>query len=362
MDSGNSSCSLNSSSGGEDDQDQYDDSLRSTNDHELSSISAFLNSSSKNISHQVNNSIFSNSDQHQPPPPLHHHPHMSHNNHHHHQQQQQSSVNFDHLSTYLNPFSSSRSSPQNPNSLLNLDTVWPKNIINTSSEPNNSSNNSNPMGLSSSRQHLNQYLGENIHFSNPSSLGDNHRQKPTRNPKKRTRASRRAPTTVLTTDTSNFRAMVQEFTGIPDAPFSASTSLVFPRSRFDLSSTSPTGKQSAPPPYLLRPFSLKVNHQLPSSSTFIDTTCNTHHHSNEPQIQLNTQNLTFQSLLNPNHHQQSNDNSQLLRRGVMEEFNMNTITTTTITSHAILGGSTLSNTVDTCNDMTLGINNGNENN
>lgn len=44
----------------------------------------------------------------------------------------------------------------------------------------------------------------------------------TKNPKKRTRASRRAPTTVLTTDTSNFRAMVQEFTGIPAPPFSAS--------------------------------------------------------------------------------------------------------------------------------------------
>ncbi|KAJ6405190.1 hypothetical protein OIU84_013210 [Salix udensis] len=43
-----------------------------------------------------------------------------------------------------------------------------------------------------------------------------------RNPKKRTRASRRAPTTVLTTDTSNFRQMVQEFTGIPAPPFSGS--------------------------------------------------------------------------------------------------------------------------------------------
>ncbi|KAK9069593.1 hypothetical protein SSX86_011497 [Deinandra increscens subsp. villosa] len=45
-----------------------------------------------------------------------------------------------------------------------------------------------------------------------------------RNPKKRTRASRRAPTTVLTTDTTNFRQMVQEFTGIPNTPFSASSS------------------------------------------------------------------------------------------------------------------------------------------
>ncbi|KAL9245738.1 hypothetical protein vseg_019355 [Gypsophila vaccaria] len=46
-----------------------------------------------------------------------------------------------------------------------------------------------------------------------------------RNPKKRSRASRRAPTTVLTTDTNNFRQMVQEFTGIPAPPFSGRTRL-----------------------------------------------------------------------------------------------------------------------------------------
>ncbi|KAL1540474.1 hypothetical protein AAHA92_24826 [Salvia divinorum] len=60
-----------------------------------------------------------------------------------------------------------------------------------------------------------------------SSLGSSPPPNPTpappqqqRNPKKRTRASRRAPTTVLTTDTNNFRQMVQEFTGVPAAPFS----------------------------------------------------------------------------------------------------------------------------------------------
>ncbi|KAI3978517.1 hypothetical protein MKX01_015692 [Papaver californicum] len=260
--------------------------------------------------------------------------------------------------------------------------------------------------MGSSTQQHNQYLGGNIHFSNPlarPSLGDgsarssdNLRQKATRNPKKRTRASRRAPTTVLTTDTSNFRAMVQEFTGIPTAPFSASTS-VFPRSRFDLFNTSSAGKQSGlspPPPYLLKPFPHKVSHQLPSSSISINTTGTTDHsahHSNEPQNLLNIQNLIFQSLLNPNQQQQSNvpmlfahhdkskvpqssssnDNSQL-RMAIMEEFNMNTniiattTTTTTTTCHAILGG-TLSNIVDTPKDTTLGINsgshhNGNENN
>lgn len=50
--------------------------------------------------------------------------------------------------------------------------------------------------------------------------------------KKRTRASRRAPTTVLTTDTTNFRAMVQEFTGIPSPPFTAGGSSY--SRRFDL--------------------------------------------------------------------------------------------------------------------------------
>ncbi|KAL8225553.1 hypothetical protein R6Q57_018110 [Mikania cordata] len=38
-----------------------------------------------------------------------------------------------------------------------------------------------------------------------------------KNPKKRTRASRRPPNTVLTTDTTNFRQMVQQFTGFPAA-------------------------------------------------------------------------------------------------------------------------------------------------
>ncbi|KAF3445076.1 hypothetical protein FNV43_RR14769 [Rhamnella rubrinervis] len=37
--------------------------------------------------------------------------------------------------------------------------------------------------------------------------------------RKRSRASRRTPTTLLNTDTTNFRAMVQQFTGGPSAPF-----------------------------------------------------------------------------------------------------------------------------------------------
>jgi VQ motif len=41
------------------------------------------------------------------------------------------------------------------------------------------------------------------------------------NPRRRSRASRRAPVTLLNTDTNNFRAMVQQFTGIPSGPYSS---------------------------------------------------------------------------------------------------------------------------------------------
>ena len=110
-----------------------------------------------------------------------------------------------------------------------------------------------------------------------------------RNPKKRSRASRRAPTTVLTTDTTNFRAMVQEFTGIPAQPFTSSS---FPRTRLDLfaSAATPTLMRSnvnvnpldppTQPPYLLRPFAQKLQlrslHPFPPSfsNTFLPPSTN----------------------------------------------------------------------------------------
>lgn len=104
-----------------------------------------------------------------------------------------------------------------------------------------------------------------------------------RNPKKRSRASRRAPTTVLTTDTTNFRAMVQEFTGIPAPPFTSSS---FPRSRLDLFGTASTLRSAAhlehpTPPYLLRPFAQKIQQPPPflssssSSSSMVDAMAST---------------------------------------------------------------------------------------
>ncbi|GJM98953.1 hypothetical protein PR202_ga16006 [Eleusine coracana subsp. coracana] len=94
---------------------------------------------------------------------------------------------------------------------------------------------------------------------------------PPRGSRKRTRASRRAPTTVLTTDTSNFRAMVQEFTGIPSPPFAAAPAASALRTRFDHifppSSSllrSAAGDASASlPPYLLRPFAQKIPSAFP---------------------------------------------------------------------------------------------------
>ncbi|CAD6343841.1 unnamed protein product [Miscanthus lutarioriparius] len=98
--------------------------------------------------------------------------------------------------------------------------------------------------------------------------------------RKRTRASRRAPTTVLTTDTSNFRAMVQEFTGIPSPPFAAGVGVgvggpaaslrtrfdhIFPPPSSSLRSAAADATASLPP-YLLRPFPHKLPTAVPSST------------------------------------------------------------------------------------------------
>jgi len=108
-----------------------------------------------------------------------------------------------------------------------------------------------------------------------------------RNSKKRTRASRRAPTTVLTTDTSNFRAMVQEFTGIPAPPFSASSSY---SRRLDLltgsSSLRTTSHLDATtgPFYPLRPSPQKVNHHH-------------HHHHHQNPLLLSSSSSPYNNMV-----------------------------------------------------------------
>lgn len=88
---------------------------------------------------------------------------------------------------------------------------------------------------------------------------------PPRGSRKRARASRRAPTTVLTTDTSNFRAMVQEFTGFPaPPPFAAPPRL---RPGGVLVSTAPTRY------HFKLPFLAASQTYPPSGTTSNSTSC-----------------------------------------------------------------------------------------
>ncbi|KAK7410534.1 hypothetical protein VNO78_01379 [Psophocarpus tetragonolobus] len=127
---------------------------------------------------------------------------------------------FDLSPTYLHALS------QSHQNLLNLDSQGQR------SEPNCTL----PESLPSSSSATNQ-CPDNI--NNARQLPSPQTNNLVRNSKKRSRASRRAPTTVLTTDTTNFRSMVQEFTGIPAPPFSPSFSRRLPlRSKPLLSSSS----------------------------------------------------------------------------------------------------------------------------
>ncbi|KAF2299656.1 hypothetical protein GH714_002233 [Hevea brasiliensis] len=196
MDSG-SSGSMQSSSGGE----EYDSRPES--------LPAFLNPSS-------HFGPLSANPQHQP----------SLFNHH------QQPTLFDPSPNLFHAFSQSPANPNPSTPLLNLDVVRPRGLR---SDPDCTDHNSNLLGSSaSSSQSILGAQGSNqapLPSMQLRAVQDNGARSsspsdPThvvaRNPKKRTRASRRAPTTVLTTDTSNFRAMVQEFTGIPAPPFSGS--------------------------------------------------------------------------------------------------------------------------------------------
>ncbi|PWA93011.1 VQ motif-containing protein [Artemisia annua] len=122
-----------------------------------------------------------------------------------------------------------------------------------------------------------------------------------KNPKKRTRASRRAPTTVLTTDTTNFRQMVQEFTGIPTGPFTGGAPLSRRLDLFRPSATKFQPVQVQQPSFLN---SLNNDNIHPSSINDF---------SKQPSSLVDMQNnpmLSFQSLLQTtmnNNNQDSND-------------------------------------------------------
>lgn len=138
-----------------------------------------------------------------------------------------------------------------------------------------------------------------------------------KNPKKRTRASRRAPTTVLTTDTTNFRQMVQEFTGIPAGPFSGGGGggSLYSR-RLDLFSTAGSSMRTAhsDPLGAFHHHPLRPSAQKPQMPSFIPSSSNTnfqlstevgvtkqgHQQSSSTLFNMEAdQILTFQPLLQP---------------------------------------------------------------
>ncbi|VVA37054.1 PREDICTED: VQ [Prunus dulcis] len=326
MDSG--SGSMQSSSGGD---DEYDSRAES--------ISALLSNPPSQLGHMSS---------HAPP-------------HHHHHHHQQTHHHLDPLSNMFDPLSSRLT---NPNPLLNFDMAWSKTLrsdpnptdLGGLSQPFLTNPNINQLGQSRGgggggggsstfaalqipHDHQNVSASSSApnnqtHNINSNSNNNNSNSNGVvRNPKKRSRASRRAPTTVLTTDTTNFRAMVQEFTGIPAPPFTSSSP--FPRSRLDLFSSAAAasalmrsagggggggggglGLEPSPPSYLLRPFAHKVSHQPPSSSSILDhpnlpstNSSATNHHNNLLNMQQNpspssSSVLNFQSLFQPQHQQQ----------------------------------------------------------
>ncbi|KAE8718541.1 Succinate dehydrogenase 2-3 [Hibiscus syriacus] len=230
---GSDNSGLQSSNGGSEEYDSH-----------VESISTFLNHSP--LSHIGHNPLGN-----QPPPlPVLKQP-----------QSNSSSTMFDPLS-YLDHHPLSRS-------VLNLDTIWSKNLR---SEPNYTDL-SGFMAASSAAPTTQQLFtnqqsqsrasfpllqvpqGPESSIQYPVSVTNsqlNNQSRTMRNRKKRNRASRRAPTTVMTTDTTNFRAMVQEFTGMPEPPF---TSSPFERARLDLTHFDPL----TAPHYLLRPFVQKLS-------------------------------------------------------------------------------------------------------
>ncbi|TYK16737.1 CAR1 transcription factor-like [Cucumis melo var. makuwa] len=261
---------------------------------------------------------------------------------------------FDPLSNLFDPRSSHLS---NQNPLLNLDMLWSRTVRSDQipsdlhpPPPNSGTTDHNLSPISnnySAVQNYNNHPSDATNSFAPSdhtdlqnipnncasagASGGGGAVNTGRNSKKRPRASRRAPTTVLTTDTTNFRAMVQEFTGIPAPPFTASSSSSpFTRNagaRFDLfggggggggnrtsSSTHldvvPNSTQQT---YLLRPFPQKAPFLSPSPSTFLAG-------SNLQNPIFDIQNM-FQS--NPNK-LISSSNEQNLKMGIFEEFGLTT--------------------------------------
>ncbi|BAT78528.1 hypothetical protein LR48_Vigan04g189400 [Vigna angularis] len=157
---------------------------------------------------------------------------------------------FDLSSTYLHALSQSNPNQNPHNSFLNIDSLAQRSQSNcTLPETLPSSSSATPA--------INQCLPAPQPLSSPPQTTNL-----VRNSKKRSRASRRAPTTVLTTDTTNFRSMVQEFTGIPAPPFSPSFSRRLPLRSNPLLSTSSRTSLHNNATISLSPNNNSINYQL----------------------------------------------------------------------------------------------------
>ncbi|CAI9109418.1 OLC1v1009236C1 [Oldenlandia corymbosa var. corymbosa] len=312
MDSGNSG-SLQSSSGDE----EYDSRPPAAAD----SISALMNNNNNNNNKRMRTMVHQQGNNNNP--------------------SQINVTNLDPLSNYFDAISRQQQQPPPPpganhhpppqNSLLNLD-MWSKTLrshLITSSAENHlhqqmisSPQNIQPFSSNSfpAAATVNPPLAgatENNNNNNNTSGGGGAAEQRAahvgRNPKKRSRASRRAPTTVLTTDTTNFRAMVQEFTGIPAPPFSSSSPfsrITSSATRFDLFGSSPNNNnnirdialdssQTPLPPYLRRPFPQKVPFLASSASSSmvdLDQTINNNNFNSLPGNLLLSSSLLQQKL------------------------------------------------------------------
>ncbi|KZV49761.1 VQ motif-containing protein [Dorcoceras hygrometricum] len=192
---------------------------------------------------------------------------------------------------------------QNP-SALNTNVFWPRNT-DLSSDLCHSNNIINFPFTAPTQPTTLVSSGNNLNEAPPASAAENgtlNRNPAARNTKKRSRASRRAPTTVLTTDTSNFRAMVQEFTGIPAPPFTSSSP--FQRSRLDLFGASSSMRlkphDAAQPPYLHRPFAPEMQRQPPPQLFLTSTASISSSSTTNSVASTSTPPMNYRSLSTPN--------------------------------------------------------------
>ncbi|KAJ0233517.1 VQ motif-containing protein [Hirschfeldia incana] len=143
--------------------------------------------------------------------------------------------------------------------------------------------------------------------------------------KKRSRASRRAPTTVLMTETSNFRAMVQEFTGIPSPPLFNNSVVNTTRLNTFLglsSSSSPNSYNNL----LLRPF---AQQPLPTTSPLLSgSQIQQYQNPNNSFENINLQSLLQAQISNITSNPRSNDNVQF-GQGMLQSPSTTPLTTTT---------------------------------